>query len=1575
MDDHETILSLETTPLRIESRRRGRGFQGDRLIFGEGAQAGTGSIAGSLSLVALLLFLLAGLLLPARGTAQEIVFANGFESGDFRAWSPDLDGPTILSPQPLDGLWLDTDQVEITATILDIGVVASGVDPATLSLEVDGVDQTSEAQFMDDVLSWTGTGLADGSHSVRIVVADQLGNERVSAWTFHIDGQAPNLALVGAPTVTLRAGDRPSVLVMATDGGSGLRASPVQVDWGGESLRCGLNDGADRFVCRGPVQAANSVVPLTFSTVDLAGNSQTLGPVNFTFQVDDAPPMITIAQPTSGDWVSGTFDIAGQVGDDIGVATVTVGALTADRTGADWTATLDLPDGNHTLLATAVDLFDRSRSVAIEINVDSIPPVLDVRSPTTPSLINGDTVEVMGVAEDLHSLVSLEINGSSVTLDEFGEFRAEVPLADGLSTVSVVATDQAGNTTVRDLELTRWDLPEVAITSPMDLSSVAVALTDVEGVVSAGSTVEVNGIAATVNGTSFLAANVPLSEGGTLVTAVATDADGHQSTDTINVVRDLTPPRLTIYRPIDGATVYGPEVVVAGLINDLVPGTVNAEEVTVSVDGVPAQVVNRSFALPVTLTPGVHELLIEAVDAGGNGSRQTVEVTYEVPTVAHLQLISGDGQGAAMGDELARPLVARAVDELGDPVSGLTIIFSVEQGNGELSGSSATAVRRLAETTDANGEASVDFRLGTRAGTRNHVVSAQAGGYGLPIYFSADALAGPPAAVLADSGVEQTGIAGFPLPRPLVAIVTDGGHNRLPNVPVIFRVNQGDGSFPANDLQEIVVPTDSNGRAIVEARLDPVPGVAKTVITAEVDGVSSGRVTFVGTGLVAGDPTATAVTGVVLDNSGVGIEGVTVSIDHGPLSATTDALGFFRLDGVPVGTVHLFVDGSTASRPGTWPDLEYVVTTVPGNTVDVGMPIHLLPLDLASGVFVDETTGATLELPEIPGFGLEIEPGSVTFPDGSRSGTVSVTAVHYDRIPMTPGFGQQPRLIVTIQPAGAHFDPPARMLLPNVENLDPGSVTEMFSFDHDLGQFVSIGPASVSADGLQIIADPGVGVVKAGWHCGGDPAPGGTPHSCPGCKICNGSACVPGCAVRGEAFSCGDCEDTRCQKRTCRGGSCKSTPRKVRSIDITIDERPASGDIVLPTGKNVSFSAQIDHDCEELAVRWSFQPAVPGADLTSESFSATLESKGPYRGLLVAQCKLCPGSSKSQSFELTAFKIEGIESNGPTLLDVPKGSAGEDVFPFAAMRVDDGQATLKAKVAPSIEPSRLEGLISWSGGGSATPGNPTEYRVDLGTSAKLEPTVDAPGTDGRHEKTGWVYVVAAEPDAFSPENGQRGNSFPNFDCAFSTYCGYQTASLALGKYTEAGGYIETGVIPAYVSENRIGVGARAEVRFKVEPEEMIDDVASGAVGQPPIEFFVQQDERSCLLRKNNSGAWQYLETISSPDWQGDGCCDNKDDSDPWDGEGYLHSTDPPALSSQAGANDAGFVVKLNLRTWINCNFGSGSERCGDYLFWRTELWAERDLETGAAIIPPEANLVAEGTNIWGPLPEPGLCQP
>src|SRR5439155_7293518 len=139
----------------------------------------------------------------------------------------------------------------------------------------------------------------------------------------------------------------------------------------------------------------------------------------------------------------------------------------------------------------------------------------------------------------------------------------------------------------------------------------------------------------------------------------------------------------------------------------------------------------------------------------------------------------------------------------------------------------------------------------------------------------------------------------------------------------------------------------------------------------------------------------------------------------------TDAQGQFVIQPAPVAKLKLMADGGTAQRPGAWPTVEFDMVTVPGQNNTLGMPTYLLPLDGVNKLCVDDSTGGTLRLPEVPGFSLTVTPGSATFAGGARAGCITVTPVHTDKIPMVPGFGQQPRFVVTIQPVGTTFSPPA----------------------------------------------------------------------------------------------------------------------------------------------------------------------------------------------------------------------------------------------------------------------------------------------------------------------------------------------------------------------------------------------------------------------------------------------------------------------------------------------------------------------------------------------------------------------
>jgi hypothetical protein len=614
-----------------------------------------------------------------------------------------------------------------------------------------------------------------------------------------------------------------------------------------------------------------------------------------------------------------------------------------------------------------------------------------------------------------------------------------------------------------------------------------------------GAQVTVNGIVAQLSGGSF-SASVPLQEGSNTISAVANNSNGTTSTDSRVITLDTTPPHVTIDSPANSAVTTDASITVTGMVNDIVVGTVNNQQATVTVNGVQATVVNRSFTVSnIPLSLGSNTIQATGRDRAGNGATTSVTITRQALTQPSLRIISGNNLSGPIRTLLAAPLVVQLVNGSGQAIPNTPVVFHVTGGDGTVTTAGPPGMSSIAVNTNSQGQAQVNMILGSRAGAGNNLVTASSAGVATTPIFAESGNSTAAAMIVVDSGNDQSGVVGQALPLPFIAIVTDAGHNRIGNVPVTFTVPLGGGTFSGQP--SYTTTSDSDGRVEAVLTLGPADGINNNQVQATFTGNAGLPVTFTATGRIPGPAANTIISGVVLTNSNQPISGVTMRLfqtQQGNNSnipqqvgtpVQTNAQGYFQVQPAPVGVFKLMADGTTA---GNYPTLEYDLVTVAGLNNTVGSPIYLPLLNAGSQLCVNQTTGGTLTIPQAPGFSLTIAAGSATFPGGSRSGCVSVTPVNRDKIPMVPGFGQQPRFIVTIQPVGATFNPPAAITIPNVDGLAPRAVTEMYSYDHDLASFVAIGTGTVSTDGSVIASDPGVGVLKAGWHCGGDPNSSGS---------------------------------------------------------------------------------------------------------------------------------------------------------------------------------------------------------------------------------------------------------------------------------------------------------------------------------------------------------------------------------------------------------------------------------------------------------------------------------------------------
>jgi len=967
-----------------------------------------------------------------------------------------------------------------------IAITAPAADTIFTSLSVPVSGTATDAYAVTSVTVNGQPATLNGSNWTATVVFPNDGKKTLTAVATNIGGKTATATLPIVVDVT------PPVIVAS------FFPQPNAADWIAGSVEvsfdCGDGEsglasciGTTRISTEGAGQIANG------TATDRAGHSHGATVV---VNIDKTAPQLAI-DPLTADGspavVKGTsVTLNGSVSDALsGLKSITCSGIAATVTNGRFRCTVPV-DQWATIDVRATDRADNIAYASVPVFTDNTPPSVTITSPKATDAVTGNSVVVTGYAGDDRGAVTLTINGVAVPVVN-GAFSTTVPLVEGSNPITAVATDAVGNTATATVTIDRFFIPNITIASPADLSVVSSATITVSGTVNVpGLAVTVNGVQATVSGTSFAAVNVPLQQGRTVINAVATTPAGRTASANIFIYRDSIPPRVTPIDPPANATVYTNAVTVIGKVDDVVVGTVNSQQVTLTVGGVPATVANCSFvARGVPLQSGANDVVIAATDHAGNVTTVHHPLTYTpLPALPHLVSVAGDGQSGAIGATLPVPLQAQFVDGNGQAIANAPLELRVAGDRGTLT-SGASSGRVINVVTDAQGRVAATWKLGTRAGAAVDRVEVRATSSVNYLELSATTIAGPPSLIVVDAGNSQFGAVSQHLPRPFVAVVVDSGSNRLANVPVVFSVLQGGGSFDGQP--SVTVTTDSDGRAVATAMLGPDAGNDNNVFAAATP--QGARVEFVASGRRPGDPAATRIFGVVEDNMNVPISGVSVRIDGTAIATQTDAQGQFVLGGVPIGYVKLFVDGTTAQRAGTWPTLEYAMYTVAGIDNRLEMPIYLLPIDVRRGLFVDDITGGTLTLPELPGFSLTVKPGTATFPGGGRTGTVSATLVHNDKVPMTPGFGQQPRFIVTIQPTGTHFDPPAALSIPNTDGLAPGEVTEMYSFDHDLGQFVSIGSGTVSDDGSTIRSDPGTGIIKGGWHTGGNPAPQGNAKS------------------------------------------------------------------------------------------------------------------------------------------------------------------------------------------------------------------------------------------------------------------------------------------------------------------------------------------------------------------------------------------------------------------------------------------------------------------------------------------------
>jgi len=982
-------------------------------------------------------------------------------------------------------------------------VISASVSPPPNAKGWNRTDTSSALNFQLVIVSFNCSGgvpplqcplghsVTDGANQQFTgTVTDSAGQTATISTTVNVDGTPPAITASISPPPNARNWNKTDVVVSfnCSDPLSGVASCPpsqtVTTEGAYQVVQGVASDNADNSATASIAVNIEKTGPIIQAVVSPSANAQGW----------NNSDVVVKFQCTSG--------IAG------GVHCPSSRVLTAEA-------------AQQNVVGTISDVADNASTASVSINIDKTPPAVSISSPVNGAIVSTSSLSVTGsVGDALSGVAAVTCNGSPATITN-ASFACTLTLSPGTNTIAVLATDVAGNSSPATLSVDYViPGPKVSITSPSALALFSANPITITGIIDdLQATVLSNGVTGAVSGNTFTISGVNLRESKNLLTVVASNTAGGTSAATVTVFLDTTPPQVHIDSPGDGAVVNTSQVVVMGNVNDLVSGTVNGDQVSVSVNGVNATVSNRSFtAQNILLVPGQNTITAIAKDRAGNVSQHQIRVTFRDATTAqYLVIVSGNNQSGVINTVLPQPLVVQAVDGLGRPIVNRALTFQVSRSDGTMA-AAVQSGRNPTVVTDGNGQASVKFRLGSRSGVGINQVAVTAPGFVGDTIFYVTSTVAAPTLIHTVSGEVQKGAVEFPLAEPLVVIVMDSGGNPVANVPVTFQVGSGNGLIGGGT--SAVETTDGDGKAFAVLTLGQQPGTNNNTVSATFTGNAGLPAQFVASGVITGTAATTTISGVVLDNASQPIPNARASVKGSQTFALTNAQGQFTIPGAPVGDVMLYVDGTFSTRPERFPTLSFQLTALPGIDNALPGPIYLPAIDSGNTQMIDNNSDqdVILTVKGMPGVQYKVFAHSATFPDGSKSGSLSLSQVHVDRVPMTPANGTAPSFVTTLQPPGVSFDPPVQMQVPNTSGLLPGQVAEIFSYRHDLEQFVSEGTGRVSEDGSVITTDPGFGLRVSGWNL--IPPPPVVPNTtcnCPGSPTSTSAMARSGLHARDNA--------------------------------------------------------------------------------------------------------------------------------------------------------------------------------------------------------------------------------------------------------------------------------------------------------------------------------------------------------------------------------------------------------------------------------------------------------------------------
>ena len=430
--------------------------------------------------------------------------------------------------------------------------------------------------------------LVSGSQVITITAFDASGNSSTAILTVIQNTTAPGIAITGPTSSGSWITNTPTILLSGT---SSDTLGVASVTWANSTGPSGSAVGTTSW--NASVSLVAGLNTITVTALNTAGLSST---AVIAVTLDSTLPTVSITAPTAGATFFTSIApilLGGSAADNLSVASVswsnagTGGTGTATGT-TSWTASIPLTSGPNVITVTSTDIAgNMSAPSVLTVTLDTVPPTVKITGPTPlPSIVTPATsIALSGTASDNVAVQSVTCvnttNGAvGVVTGTTSWSVAPIALVAGDNTITVTASDQAGNSTSTSITVVQDSVaPTIAITSP---TSSGTAFTNASPL-SIGGTASDNVALASISwsnpavpasgtatGTSVWSAAVPLVAGANPITVTATDTAGNTSTAVLNVTLSTAAPTISTTGPTNQPTysTASPSVTVSGTATD-----------------------------------------------------------------------------------------------------------------------------------------------------------------------------------------------------------------------------------------------------------------------------------------------------------------------------------------------------------------------------------------------------------------------------------------------------------------------------------------------------------------------------------------------------------------------------------------------------------------------------------------------------------------------------------------------------------------------------------------------------------------------------------------------------------------------------------------------------------------------------------------------------------------------------------------------------------------------------------------------------------------------------------------------